>query len=372
MFLVLASRSPRRRELLTQAGIPFQINVSDVSEEVSEMIPEDKVLAIAKKKGLDIFSKYSTPDVVVLSADTIVVVDTQILGKPKDKEDARRMINMLQGRKHDVYTAVYIQSVFKNESFVEKTEVEIAPMTNEEIEDYISSKEPYDKAGAYAIQGIFSKYIKGIVGDYYNVMGLPIHKVYELLKEYDFKVKKICPNCHSQLEEGVQFCTVCGTKIEKEKRNCPNCHRVNDDSNKYCIYCGSNLDNVERNDENVCPICHHINEHKSDFCESCGARMYQDKKATEFKKDTEKSDLSSQSHTAYILGIVSLVILLLCGLFPVSLVLGIVGIILGKKSINNGNEKESKIGLILSIISCIISFLIILILIIFSTAINYW
>lgn len=361
MFLVLASKSPRRREILTQAGYNFQINVSDVDETVSEILPEDKVLAIAKKKGLDIFSKYNTPDVVILSADTIVLIDDEILGKPKDKDDARRMINMLQGKKHYVYTAVYIQSVFKNDSFVEKTEVEIAPMSNDEIEEYISTNEPYDKAGAYAIQGVFSKYINGITGDYYNVMGLPIHRVYEVLKQYDFNEQKLCPNCHSLLLDGASFCTNCGTRVNQQKLICPSCHQVNTKDSKYCTYCGTKLESTENINHKVCPICHHMNETNSDFCESCGARMFEDQKATITVKEVKEKDLSKQSHTSFILGIVAIVSILICGLFPVSLVVSIVGIILASKSMKYGNEKESKIGLVLSIISCVISVLVILI-----------
>lgn len=370
MFLVLASKSPRRREILTQAGFKFQINVSDVSEEVSEMIPEEKVAAIAKKKGLDIFSKYNTPNVVVLSADTIVVIGTEILGKPKDKDDARRMINILQGTTHSVYTAVYIQSVFKNECFVEKTEVEIAHMTNEEIEEYISSEEPYDKAGAYAIQGNFSKYIKRINGDYYNVMGLPIHRVYEALKEYDFNEQKTCPNCQSPLTEGASFCTMCGTSVKQDKLICPICHRVNQKDNKFCVYCGSSLYSQETYDKNICPICHHMNETNSDFCEVCGARMHENTKATEVIKNTETKDTSSLSHKSLIMGIVSLASLLICGLFPVSLVLSIIGIIFASKSMKSGNENESKAGLILSIVSCLLNCGVILILIISALTMN--
>ena len=144
----------------------------------------DKVLAIAKKKGLDIYSKINqAEDSVILSADTIVVLDNIILGKPKDKEDARNMISLLNGKTHQVYTAVYIKGKNIEYQFLEKTDVDIVPMNIEEIEEYINTKEPYDKAGSYAIQGIFSKYISAINGDYYNVMGLPICKVNSILKK---------------------------------------------------------------------------------------------------------------------------------------------------------------------------------------------
>ena len=184
MKLVLASKSPRRKEILAQAGYEFEIVVSNVDENVEEEKAEDKVLAIAKKKGLDIYSKINqAEDSVILSADTIVLLDNIILGKPKDKEDARNMISLLNGKTHQVYTAVYIKGKNIEYQFLEKTDVDIVPMNIEEIEEYINTKEPYDKAGSYAIQGIFSKYISAINGDYYNVMGLPICKVNSILKK---------------------------------------------------------------------------------------------------------------------------------------------------------------------------------------------
>jgi septum formation protein maf len=123
---------------------------------------------------------------VVISADTIVAIEGKILGKPKDKSDARQMLETLSGRKHRVYTAVFVYNSLKDsyESFVEDTPVEVASLSSEEIEDYLEKKEPYDKAGAYAIQGYFSRYIVGIEGDYYNVMGLPVGRLYrDYLKE---------------------------------------------------------------------------------------------------------------------------------------------------------------------------------------------
>lgn len=184
MKLILASKSPRRKEILAQAGYQFEIVVSNVDENVEEDKAEDKVLAIAKKKGLDIYSKLNQEqESVILSADTIVVLDNIILGKPKDKEDARNMISLLNGKTHQVYTAVYIKGKNIEYQFLEKTDVDIVTMTKEEIEEYINTKEPYDKAGSYAIQGIFSKYISNINGDYYNVMGLPICKVNSILKK---------------------------------------------------------------------------------------------------------------------------------------------------------------------------------------------
>ena len=185
MNLVLASKSPRRKEILEKAGYDITIKVSDIDETVNESNPIDTVKAIAKKKGLDIYKKNNNLDDVILSADTIVVINNEILGKPKNIDDARMMINKLQNNSHYVYTAVYIISNQYEDLFYEETKVNVDKMTKEEIEKYINTDEPYDKAGGYGIQGYFSKYILSIDGDYYNVMGLPINKVNQYLKKYN-------------------------------------------------------------------------------------------------------------------------------------------------------------------------------------------
>lgn len=188
--IILASASPRRKELLEQIGVDFEIAVSDKETEIDCMDPVEACRKQAYDKALDIVEKsrlkYGDKDFVVISADTIVAIDTKILGKPKDKSEARQMLETISGRKHRVYTAVYVYNSLKDsyESFVEDTPVEVARLSSEEIEDYLEKKEPYDKAGAYAIQGYFSRYIVGIEGDYYNVMGLPVGRLYrEYLKE---------------------------------------------------------------------------------------------------------------------------------------------------------------------------------------------
>ena len=188
--IILASASPRRKELLEQIGVDFEIAVSDKETEIDCMDPVEACRKQAYNKALDIVEKsrlkYGDKDFVVISADTIVAIEGKILGKPKDKSDARQMLKTLSGRKHRVYTAVFVYNSLKDsyESFVEDTPVEVARLSSEEIEDYLEKKEPYDKAGAYAIQGYFSRYIVGIEGDYYNVMGLPVGRLYrEYLKE---------------------------------------------------------------------------------------------------------------------------------------------------------------------------------------------
>lgn len=182
--IILASASPRRKELLEQIGVGFEIAVSDKETAIDGGDSVEACRTQAYNKAVDIVEKsklkYGDKDFAVISADTIVAIDKKILGKPKDKSDARKMLESLSGRKHRVYTAVCVYNSLKDsyESFVEDTSVEVASLSSEEIEDYLEKKEPYDKAGAYAIQGYFSRYIVGIEGDYYNVMGLPVGRLY--------------------------------------------------------------------------------------------------------------------------------------------------------------------------------------------------
>ncbi|AYA99926.1 Maf family protein [Lachnoanaerobaculum umeaense] len=189
--VILASASPRRKELLAQIGVGFEIMVSDKETEIDSLDPKEACKKQAFQKAVDIVDKasikYEDDTCIVIAADTIVEYEGKIIGKPKSKEDAKQMIEAISGRKHRVYTAVCIyNSIVKSyESFVEETSVEVAELSDEEIEDYLDKKEPYDKAGAYAIQGYFSRYIVGIEGDYYNVMGLPIGRLYrEYLRHY--------------------------------------------------------------------------------------------------------------------------------------------------------------------------------------------
>ena len=165
--------------------------VSDKETEIDSSDPKEACKKQAFQKAVDIVDKasikYEDDTCIVIAADTIVEYEGKIIGKPKSKEDAKQMIEAISGRKHRVYTAVCIyNSIVKSyESFVEETSVEVAELSDEEIEDYLDKKEPYDKAGAYAIQGYFSRYIVGIEGDYYNVMGLPIGRLYrEYLRHY--------------------------------------------------------------------------------------------------------------------------------------------------------------------------------------------
>lgn len=179
--LVLASASPRRKMILEQVNAKFDVVISNQNEVITKDTPCEAVKELAFLKAKSVYDKVDKSKIVI-GADTIVVYNNKILGKPKNIDDARKMIELLQGNIHQVYTGVCIISKDKLDKFYVSTDVEIKSMSKEEIENYIITKEPYDKAGAYAIQGIFAKYIKRIDGDYYNVMGLPISEIYDRLK----------------------------------------------------------------------------------------------------------------------------------------------------------------------------------------------
>ena len=181
--IILASASPRRKELLTQIGVKFEIMISDKETDIDSSNPVKACEKQAMQKALDIEEKAALKykeDYIIIAADTIVALEDTILGKPKDKEDAKLMLERISGKKHKVYTAVCVfnSRLKTHKSFVEETAVEVAELSKEDIDFYLSKDEAYDKAGAYAIQGLFSRYIVGIEGDYYNVMGLPVGRVY--------------------------------------------------------------------------------------------------------------------------------------------------------------------------------------------------
>jgi len=179
--LLLASSSPRRAELLTAAGIPFEVRPADVDERVLEgESAVAYVRRIAEAKARTISARF--PDRLVLGADTTVVVDGLILAKPTDALDARRMLGALSGRTHEVLTGVCIAASRHVETSVSTTSVEFAQLSGDEIEEYVGSGEPMDKAGAYAIQGLASRWVTRIDGSYSNVVGLPVALVYEMLK----------------------------------------------------------------------------------------------------------------------------------------------------------------------------------------------
>ncbi|MBR2067991.1 MAG: septum formation protein Maf [Solobacterium sp.] len=179
--LILASQSPRRKELLEKCGYSFICIPADVDEIIDESKPlEKEIERLALKKAETILTMY--PDAIVIGSDTIVVLDNKILGKPKNHVEARRMLNSLSNKKHSVITGLCIISNQKKYITSTTSHVSFAKMSEEEIDAYIATGECDDKAGAYAIQGYGARYIQGIEGDYYSIMGLPLHLVYEELK----------------------------------------------------------------------------------------------------------------------------------------------------------------------------------------------
>ena len=185
--LILASASPRRKELLKNLGYTFSIEVCDLDENSDKTKPYELVMDLAQTKAKTIMDMHAGEDVIVIGADTVVANESEILGKPRDLEHAKEMISSLQGKIHQVYTGVCLywnnEKINQNLTFYEKTDVEVYPMTTEEIEAYVATRECEDKAGSYAIQGLFSPYIKGISGDYNNVVGLPVARIYQEIKK---------------------------------------------------------------------------------------------------------------------------------------------------------------------------------------------
>lgn len=185
--IILASASPRRRELLNQIGIDFEVITSNCDEIITSTDPADVVQELSYQKAMDVYNR-TDGDRIVIGADTIVYADGQILGKPADVNECRKMLELIQGKIHYVYTGVTIiedntTPVIK--SFAESTAVKVYPMSNKEIDDYIATKDPMDKAGSYGIQGYFARFIEGIDGDYNNVVGMPVGRLYQLLKSLE-------------------------------------------------------------------------------------------------------------------------------------------------------------------------------------------
>ena len=191
--IILASASPRRRELLDQIGVVFEVCPSSAKEVMTSSLPQEVVQDLSRCKGQEVFEKTSG-DVLVIGADTVVAFQDSILGKPADESMARDMLRRLQGRRHQVYTGVTLfirQDGAKiQKSFYEKTEVVFYPMSEEEIDAYVKTKEPMDKAGAYGIQGRSAVFVEKIDGDYNNVVGLPLARLYQELKQLGIDIKE--------------------------------------------------------------------------------------------------------------------------------------------------------------------------------------
>lgn len=209
--LVLASASPRRRELLSQIGLEFTVMPSKKEENAKATEAGALVQELSRQKAVDIWEQLSggqgqnpdadqeqiseetqepnlngkrQPELLVIGADTVVCCEGKILGKPHSREAAAEMLTALQGRSHEVYTGVTLYSQSETVTFFECTQVEFYPMTEVEISEYIDSKEPMDKAGAYGIQGLGARFVKDIRGDYNNVVGLPVGRLYQELKSH--------------------------------------------------------------------------------------------------------------------------------------------------------------------------------------------
>ena len=198
--IILASASPRRKELLKQMGLEFEVMPSHCEEVITRKIPWEIVMELSSQKARELVYKAAMDSLSddksgndgdgqnVLVIGAIVAYKDEILGKPKDKDDAVRMLKLLQGKQHSVYTGVSLvylkEGIAQTRTFVEETKVYVAPMTDEQIEAYVATGEPMDKAGAYGIQGAFGVYICGIEGDYNTIVGLPLARVYQEMKKY--------------------------------------------------------------------------------------------------------------------------------------------------------------------------------------------
>ncbi len=181
--MILASGSPRRKELLSLLGYPFEVIVSDYEEKIDEDNKlEDEIKKLSFGKAKTVFNDHQ--DALIIGADTIVTIDNKVLGKPKTNENAYKMLKELSGKKHTVITGVTIMTKDKYDTFAVVSDVYFNKLSDDEINKYIQTKEPLDKAGGYAIQGVASKFIRKIDGDYYAIMGLPVSELYNRLKNF--------------------------------------------------------------------------------------------------------------------------------------------------------------------------------------------
>ena len=184
--IILASGSPRRRELLAKLNIDFEVITSDADEAIDSDNPETIVETLSERKARAVLDSIPDDNILVIGADTIVYYDGEVLGKPEDEEDARGMLSMLSDRTHQVFTGVSIISRIKGEEkikvFSDRTDVTFYEIDKFDLADYIKTGSPMDKAGAYGIQDDFAKHVKKIDGDYNNVVGLPLSKLYQELK----------------------------------------------------------------------------------------------------------------------------------------------------------------------------------------------
>ncbi len=180
---ICASASPRRREILSSCGYDFEVIPSDADESIEgSLTPAETVTELSKRKALSVSEKH--PDAVVFGCDTIVVLGGTILGKPRDEADAKNMLRLLSGKTHAVLTGVTITDGTKTVTFYENSEVTFYDLSDETIASYVASREPMDKAGSYGIQGLGCILVKGISGDYFSIVGLPIARTARVLREF--------------------------------------------------------------------------------------------------------------------------------------------------------------------------------------------
>jgi septum formation protein len=181
--IILASQSPRRADLLSRLGIEFEIRPADIDESyIDSEMPADHAERLAREKALTV--SVNEPDALVIGSDTIVIVDSDVLGKPRDAADAVRMLMRLSGREHEVFTAVSVVRGARTESALERVRVRFRALSRQECEQYVATGEPMDKAGAYGIQAYGSALVESIDGDYFAVMGLPVVRTLDLLARH--------------------------------------------------------------------------------------------------------------------------------------------------------------------------------------------
>ncbi len=182
MNIILASQSPRRRELLGLFGLPFTVQVADIDETMDPAkAPYDEVARVSRAKAMAVERE---GDDAVIAADTIVVCENRVLGKPKDEADARAMLALLSGRDHQVMTGLTVVQGDTCRTVTEVTDIHFRPLSEAEIAAYVATGEPMDKAGSYGIQGGAALFAEKMVGDYYNVMGLPVCRLWQILNEF--------------------------------------------------------------------------------------------------------------------------------------------------------------------------------------------
>lgn len=184
MDIILASQSPRRKELLTQMGLSYRVEAADIDEHMDRALPPDKLVEDISAEKAAAVAAAENPEAVIIAADTVVALDGEVLGKPHSEAEAAEMLRKLSGREHQVYTGFTVRRGERVVTGHQRTGVHFRPLSEQEIAAYVATGEPMDKAGAYGIQGFGALLVEGIQGDYFNVMGLPVCLLGENLKEF--------------------------------------------------------------------------------------------------------------------------------------------------------------------------------------------